>query len=122
MSIKENNFPYRESEFDKLLKGKEAAGWHFAGMEGLTQTKFSKEAKFEEVSYQTEDSIKEKYLQLAKQEDPVSEFEIDLVLNENTDKLRRFKGISTEEEYRSIISNLREADRTYLVFVRKVVR
>ena len=88
----------------------------------MTKTKFSKEAKFEEVPYQTEDSIKEKYLQIAKQEDPVSEFEIDLVLNENTDKLRRFKEISTEEEYRSIVSNLREADRAYLVIVREVVK
>ena len=61
MSMEENGFPHRESEFDKLLKGKEAAGWHFTGREGLTQTKFSKEAKFEEVLYQKEDSIKEKY-------------------------------------------------------------
>ena len=122
MSIEENNFPHRESEFDKLLKNKEAAGWHFVGREGLTQTKFSKDAKFEQVPYQTEDSIKEKYLQLAKQENPVSEFEIDLVLDENTDKLRRFREISTEDEYRSIVSNLREADRAYLVIVREVVK
>ena len=122
MSIEENNFPHRESDFDKLLKSKEVAGWHFVGREGLTHTKAREDRRFVEVPYQTEDSIKEKYLQLAKHGDPVSEFEIDLVLDENTDKLRRFREISTEEEYRSIVSNLREADRTYLVFVRKVVK
>ena len=119
MTVKENDMLYKESEFDKLLKNKEAEGWHFVGKEGLTQTKFSKDAKFEEVPYQTENSIEDKYLQLARQENPFSVFEVDLVLDENTDKLRKFRAISTEEEYRNIINNLREEDRVYYVFVRK---
>jgi hypothetical protein len=122
MSIEKENLPYKESEFDKLLKGKEEEGWHFVGREGLTKTKFSKDAKFEEIPYQTEDSIKEKYLQMAKQEDPSSEFEVDLVLDENIEKLRRFREIGTKEEYHNIITNLREEDRVYFIFVRKVGR
>lgn len=122
MSTEKEGFPHKESEFDELLKNKKAEGWYFVGREGLTQTKFSKDAKFEEVPYQTEDSIKEKYLQMAKQEDPSSEFEVDLVLDENTDKLRRLREICTEEEYRAIIGNLREAHRFYFVFVRKIER
>lgn len=120
--MKQEGFPHKESEFDKLRKNKEAEGWHFAGREGLTQTKFSKDAKFEEVPFQTEDAIREKYLQLVKRGDPSSEFEVDLVLDESTDKLRRFREISTEEEYRNVISNLREADRAYLIFVRRVAK
>lgn len=113
-------FPHQESEFDKLLKRKEAGGWHFAGKEGLTQTKFSGETvKFEEVPFQTEDSIKEKYLREAKGRDPSSEFEVDLVLNENMEKLRWFRKNGTEEEYRKILKNLREEDRNYFVFIRK---
>ncbi|OGZ16289.1 MAG: hypothetical protein A3G11_01175 [Candidatus Lloydbacteria bacterium RIFCSPLOWO2_12_FULL_51_9] len=90
------------------------------GREGLTQTKFSKDAKFEEVPFQTEDAIREKYFQLARQENPSSEFEVDLVLDENTDKLRRIRELSGEEEYRNVLNNLMEADRVYFVFVRKI--
>ncbi|OGY91707.1 MAG: hypothetical protein A3B31_02215 [Candidatus Komeilibacteria bacterium RIFCSPLOWO2_01_FULL_53_11] len=111
-----------ESEFDKLLAARKAAGWHYVGREGLTQTKFSDEAKFEEVPYQTEDAIKDRYLKETRQQDPSSEFEVDLVLDENTDMLRRFREILTEEEYQNIVTNLRDVDRTYFVFVRKVVQ
>lgn len=119
MPTEKEEFPHKESEFDKLLKSKEAEGWHFVAREGLTQFKLSKDLKFEAVPYQTEDSMKEKYLQIARQQDPSSEFEIDLVLDENTDRLQRFRKVSTEEEYRSIVSNLREVDRVYFVFIRK---
>ena len=57
---------------------------------------------------------------MAKQEDPSAEFEIDLVLDENTDKLRRFREIGTEEEYRNVINNLRDEDKSYFVFIRRV--
>jgi len=121
MSTEKEIFPHRESEFDKLLKSKEAEGWHFVGKEGLTQTKLSEKIiKFEAIPYQTEALIKEKYLQIVKQQDPSSEFEIDLVLDENTDKLRRLREISTEEEYVEALRNLREADKVYFVFIRKV--
>lgn len=114
--------PHKESEFDKLRKSKEAEGWHFVGREGLTRTKFSKDAKFEEIPFQTEDSIKERYLQIATQQNPSSEFEVGLVLDENTDKLRRFREISTGEEYQDFLNNLRGADRVYFVFVRKIAK
>ncbi|OGZ15205.1 MAG: hypothetical protein A3J08_03055 [Candidatus Lloydbacteria bacterium RIFCSPLOWO2_02_FULL_51_11] len=120
MSTEKEPIPHKESEFDKLLKSREVDGWHFMGREGLTQTKFSKDAKFEEVPFQTEDAIREKYFQLARQENPSSEFEVDLVLDENTDKLRRIRELSGEEEYRNVLNNLMEADRVYFVFVRKI--
>ncbi|MFA4845177.1 MAG: hypothetical protein WC654_01310 [Patescibacteria group bacterium] len=112
-------FPRRETEFDRLRKNKEAEGWHFVGREGLTIPKLSTEAKFEEVPFQTEDGIREKYLHLAQQADPSSRFEVDLVLDEHTDKLTSLRKILIEEEFRSVIASLRDADKTYFVFVRK---
>lgn len=120
MSIEKESFPFKESHFEKLCKSKEADGWHFMGKEGLTQTKFSKEAKFEEIPYQTEDEIRARYLAEAKQQDPASDFEVELILDENTDKLRRFREIATEEEYRKVLKNLNPADRNYFVFVRRI--
>lgn len=120
MSIEKESPLYKKSQFDELLKSKVAAGWYYKGMEKLTQTKFSKDAKFEEVPYQTEDAIKEKYRQIVKQEDPSSEFEVDLVLDQNTQKLLGLRRISTEEEYRNFVSNLMEKDKNYFVFVKKI--
>jgi len=120
MPQEKEGFPHQESAFDRLLQTRAADGWHFAGREELTRTRFSKDAKFEQVPYQTENSIREKWLQIAKQQDPSLEFEAELVLDENTEKLRRFREIGTAEEYRTIISNLREENRAYLVFVRRV--
>ena len=108
---------YKESEFDKLLKSKEAEGWYFMGRERLTQTKFSKEAKFEEAPFQTAEEIKNRYLETAKQQAPSSDFEIELILDENTDKLRRFQEISTDEEYRNVIKTLNSADKNYFIFL-----
>lgn len=66
MSIEKEYPAVKESPFDKLRREKEAQGWNFVGREGLTQTKFSGEAKFEEVSHQTEEDIRERYLEIAK--------------------------------------------------------
>ena len=113
-------FPHSESELDRMLKSKEAEGWHFVGREKLTRTKFSAEAKFEEIIDQTEESITERYLEQARQQDPSSKFEVELVLDEGTEKLRKLRKISTEEEYQVILANLSAQDKSYFVFVRKV--
>ena len=110
---------FQKSKFDILRDQKITEGWHFMGMEGLTEIKFSKEAKFEDVTFQTEESIREKYLQIARQEDPSGEFEVDLLLDENTDRLQRFRKTSTDEEYRDILTRLNDRDKSYFVFVRK---
>jgi DNA-binding MurR/RpiR family transcriptional regulator len=118
MSIE--NFPNKALRFDQLLKNRESEGWQFAGRERLTQTKFSKEAKFEEIQFQTEEDIKKRYLNRAKQEDPSSDFEVDLILDEHIDKLTKLREMSTDEEYQQIINNLAPQDRNYLVFVRRM--
>ena len=113
-------FPQKESEFDKIRKNKEAEGWHFMGLEGLTQTRLSEEIKFEAVPYQTEEAIQDKYLKIAKQHNPSSDFEVELMLNEDTDKLRRIRKIATEEEYRNILENLNPGEKQYLIWVRRI--
>lgn len=113
-------FPHFESEFEKVRKIKETEGWHLAGQEKLTETKFSKEAKFEQVLYQTEDEIRTRYLMQAYQQNPTTDFEIELTLDENTDKLRRLRLAVTDEEYRSIIENLNPSDKQYLVWLKKI--
>jgi hypothetical protein len=113
-------FPRKESGFEKISKSKELEGWHFMGREGLTQTKFSKEAKFEEIPHQTEDEIKKRYLEFVKEQDPSSDFEIELMLDENTDKLRKLRKISTDEEYRNTLENLNPEDKHYLVWMRRI--
>lgn len=82
------DFPKIESEFDKLVQEKETKGWHFAGREGLTKTEFQKDARFVEAPFQTEDDIKGKYLKIAKAEDLSSDYEVELVLDVNTDKIK----------------------------------
>ncbi|MCX6743608.1 MAG: hypothetical protein NT116_05225, partial [Candidatus Parcubacteria bacterium] len=115
------NFPHKESEFEKLSKSKKAQGWDFMGQERLTMTKFSsKDALFLEVPFQTETQIKEKYLNLAKKQAPSHKFEVELILDENTEKLVQIRKISTEEEYINILNNLRDEDKNYFVFIRKM--
>ncbi len=111
--------PHVESDFDRLLKSRETGGWNFVGQEKLTRTKFSAEAKFEEIVYQTEESIKERYLEQARQQDPASEFEVDLVLDERTDKLRKLRNLSSDEEYQDLLKNLLAKDKHYFVFVKR---
>ena len=118
MSIE--NFSNQESGFNKLVGDKEKEGWFFVGREQLTQTKFSHEAKFEEVPFQTEEDIKNKHLGRFRRQDPRSDFEVELVLDENTDKLKRLREISTDEEYEQIIKNLNPGDRNYFVFIRPI--
>jgi len=110
--------PQEGFSFSKLREQKEAEGWHFFKREGLAQTKFQ-DGKFNEIPYQTEDSIKEKYISAMKAQDPSSKYEVDLVLDENTEKLRKLREISSEEEYRGLLDNLHDADKSYFVFVRK---
>ena len=112
-----NSFP--KSNFETFLEQRRVEGWLYFGSEKLTKTQFSGEAKFEEVPYQTEDSIKKKHEEIAKSQDPSSEFEVELVLDENTEKLRRFRDSSTELEYQDILKNLRDRDKEYFVFVRR---
>ncbi len=112
-----------ESPFETLLRTKEEDGWIPAGKESLTQTKFrSEDAKFVPEQYQTESAICQKYLEAAKQKDPSSEFEVDLVLDEETEKLRKFRENSTDEEYRHILTKLRPEDTHYYVFIRRKSR
>ena len=114
------SFPKKEDPFDRLKKDKEAQGWIIAGHESLTHTKFrSEDARFVEVPLQTEEEIIEKYLQMAKSQDPDSEFEIELVLDENTDTLRRFREMESKEEYNKILENLRDKNKSFIVYIRK---
>jgi len=118
MSIEK--FSHPESAFDKLLRDKNADGWEFVAREGLTQTNFSDEAKFEETSFQTEDDIRGSYLEKLKQNDPSGEYEVDLVLDQNTDKLKSLRALSADEEFDKILESLNPADKNYFIFIRKV--
>jgi len=120
MSLETERRPFEEeSEFEKLRKAKTAEGWGFLGTDGLTRTKFSKDARFEEVPFQTEEEIKAKQLMNLKNQHPEHDFEIELILDTNTPKLRGYKKILSEEEYKNIIENLRPEDKRYLIFARK---
>jgi len=109
-----------KSEFALSLEAREAEGWSLVGHETLTQTKFQQDARFLPETVQTEDDIKEKYLKAALAEDSDSEYEVDLVLDLNTDKLGRLREISEPEEFERIISELRDVDKAFHVYVRKI--
>jgi len=111
--------PFGESAPNKLLEAKKAEGWNFVAREELTRTQFT-DGRFLAVPHQTEIQIREKWLQWAKEQAPAHEFEVDLVLDENTEKLKRMREISTEKEYCNILNNLGGEDKTYLVFLRKI--
>ena len=120
MSPENESYPsYAESELGKLRRSKEAEGWALVGREKLTKTKLSPEARFEEIPFQTEDSIREHYLKQAREQNPGSDFEVELVLDETTDKLLRIHQLVTEAEYREALTKLRDEDKMYLIFVRK---
>jgi DNA-binding MurR/RpiR family transcriptional regulator len=108
-----------KTSFDRLLEERNAEGWHYIDREGLTRTQFQQDARFVEVPYQTEEDIKNRYLQMAKQKIPQGEYEVDLVPDLNSDKLRRLKETVSEEEFQEITKNLRKEDRVYFVFLRK---
>ena len=115
----ELKIPGRESWFDNLLDERAEDGWKLMGKEGLTRAKLSGSGKFEPIPFQTEGDIKATYLEKAQEQDPDSEFEVDLVLDENTQKLRDIRQSSTPEEYQQHLDNLHDYDKSYLVFVRK---
>lgn len=112
-------FRFPQSENSKLIEQRKKAGWINVGRESLTETKFQKDARFLEEQYQTEEDIKESYLKAAHAEDPDSEYEVELVLDEHTPKLDRVRKIMNEEEFQTILQQLQPNDRTYMVFVRK---
>jgi len=117
----QEGFPNTESAYDKIIKAKEAEGWVFVKTESLTETQFQKEdARFVEVPQQTEGFIKEKYLRIFKAQNPSGNYEVDLVLNLDTDKLRKLREILNDDEYQKILENLKPEDKEYYVFVRKV--
>ncbi len=115
-----NHFASHESPFDALCKEKESQGWQYVSREGLTQTKFSKDAKFEEIPYQTEEEIRARYIQEARAKNPTLNFEVDLVLDQNTEKLKKLKSLISPEEYAALLERLNPEDKNYLVFMRQV--
>jgi hypothetical protein len=120
MSMEKENFPHDESDFDRLCKSKKAEGWHCMGQERLTRTRLSKDVKFEEFPLQMEEEIRARYLETVKKQDPTSEFEVELLLDENTEKLRRLREILPVEEYRDILGKLKDGDKSFLVWVRRI--
>ena len=122
MPKKEEKFPvyHNESEFSKIRKKKEVEGWVQIGVEKLTQIKFSKDARFLEEPFQTEESIKQKYLEQLKKKYSKFKFEIELMLDENTEKLVNLRKIMDEEEYKEALKNINEEDKNYLVWARKI--
>lgn len=109
----------KKSECSIKLERLQAEGWVILGNEHLTQVQFSKEAKFEEIPFQTEAQIREKYLaQLAKQA-PGVEFEIQLLLDENTQDLVKLKELLSPEEYQDALKNINPEKKIYLVLARK---
>ena len=113
------SFPRKESPFEVLLRERSEQGWHYVGREGVTTTKFTDDARFVEVPFQTEDDIRKKYLDDARNADPASAHEVDLVFDETTDRLQRIRKISSDEEYQKILRKLPDQDKIYFVFLRK---
>lgn len=58
MKMSVENGPHNKTEYIDPVEKMETDGWVIVGRESLTRTKFSAEAKFIEVPYQTEESIK----------------------------------------------------------------
>ena len=100
-----------ESFFDKMLEEKAKAGWQYIGTEKLTETEFVEGAKFEEITKQDEKKIKDRYSQGGK-------YEVDLVLDMNTQKIQDMKKILTKEEFDKVVADLADRDKNYLVFRR----
>jgi hypothetical protein len=114
MENKINNFDkmWEDSSFEKLRVEKAKDGWEYAGVEKITMTKFSPEAKFDEILFQNETDIRKKYSNNGK-------YDVDLILDINTGKLQDFKKILTPDEFDKIIKNLKDEDKNYLVFIRE---
>ena len=108
-----------KSEFERQINDMESLGWVMVSHESLTRVKFSKDASFIPEPFQTEEDIKIKYLNKAKSENPTSEYEIELVIDQNSDKLRSIKKVVSENEYQEILQNLRDEDKTLIVLMRK---
>src|SRR6266404_4171417 len=97
-SIESKSQKSSEQPFAGLLEKRTAEGWQYLGREGLAQTKFNNtDGKFEDIPFQTEEEIKQKYINLVSKVDPKSHYEVELVLDENSEKLNRLKADSTEE-------------------------
>lgn len=113
-------FPHQESYFDSLMSKRAEEGWGYAGQEQLTKIRFSHDARFLPVTTQSEESIREKYIRAAQEFEPDGKFEVDLVLDENTERLLSLKKILTPEEYQDALTRLHDEDKNYFVFVRKI--
>lgn len=108
-----------ETGFDNRVHEMEASGWIIVGHEGLARTKFSKDARFLPEVFQTADDIRKIYIDKAKQEDPSHEYEIELVLDENTDKLQSIRKVVDENQYKEILAKLKDEDKAFIVFMRR---
>ena len=99
------------TSFEKTLAEKAKDGWRYAEKEALTITKFSSEAKFEEISVRSEADIIKKYSENGK-------YDVELVLDTNTQRIQDFRKILTPEEFEDLLKNLSDRDRNYFVFIR----
>jgi len=45
---------------------------------------------------------------------------VDLILNTDTNKLRKLREMLSDDEYKKVLKNLKPEDKEYYVFVRKV--
>ncbi len=81
MFVEDKKDPYdplglqQESAFDKLLKEREAQGWHYIGSDVLTETRYE-DGLFQTKQVRTKEQLKDKY---EKSFDPSEEAQIDLV-------------------------------------------
>lgn len=98
---------YVSPDFDKLVPQMAEEGFAFQGMEHLTQTKFSAEAKFEPTPLQTTKEIINKYSNNG-------EYEVKLVLklSPQMEKLLREDPSVNPEQ-------VRDSHKSYLVFTKK---
>jgi hypothetical protein len=108
-----------KSEFTQRLEKKEAEGWVILGEERLTIVKFSQEAKFEQIPLQTEADIISKYRSNLAKQAPGVDFEIELLLNENSADFLKLKEILTPEEYKNALITINPEKKQYIVLAKK---
>jgi hypothetical protein len=97
-----------DSPFETLIKERASQGWNYIGIEPLTRTKFSHEARFEDVPFQTKEDIKTRYSGGGVQD-------VDLVLRLSP-KIEELRRLVTPEEFAKL--EIGPQDKSYLVFVR----
>lgn len=99
--------PFQRSELDQVINERRAQGWTLAGVETLLRDQYQ-DGKFEPVQYQTEDEVRQRYLEKLQTEadllNIVDRFDIELVLRPP----QTFRGESMPDKYQH-----------FLIFVRK---